>query len=157
VLAEALVVWAVARWFLPPRLPEDLRERLARRAAFRRFLKRFSSLPEAPAMAIIIWGQYLAYAAALGVARRVAKQVKAVLPAEQVPAPWTDAPSGPSGLAWAGTISFHAPVGAGLGLAATSSSGPSWSRGGGSFSSSTGFGGGGFSSGGGHGGSVGSG
>jgi len=156
VLAEALVVWSVARWLLPPRLPDDLRERVAKWAAFRRFLKRFSSLPEAPAMAIVIWEQYLAYATALGVARRVAKQVQAVLPAEQVPAPWTGAPVGLSGLAMARTMSYQAPIAAGLGLAATSSSGTSWSHGGGSFSSSSGFSGGGFSGGGGHGGGGGS-
>jgi uncharacterized membrane protein len=156
VLAEAIVAWAIARWLLPPRLPDDLRERVARWASFRRFLKKFSSLPDAPAMAVVIWEQYLAYATALGVARRVAKQVRAVLPAEQVPAPWAGAPSGLLGLGWASTMAVDTPVSASLGMAAASSSGSSWSHGSGSFSSSSGFGGGGFSSGGGHGGGGGS-
>jgi uncharacterized membrane protein len=156
-VAEAIVLWGVARWFLPPRLPDEDRERVARWGTFRRFLKRFSSLPDAPAMAIVIWEQYLAYATALGVARRVARQVKAVLPADRVPSPWVGAPGGLDGLAWAGSMSVEAPVSAGF--VSSSSSGTSattWSGSSGSFSSSSGFSGGGFSGGGGGGGGGGS-
>jgi uncharacterized membrane protein YgcG len=150
-----VVVWLFARAFVPPRLPADLRERVGRWAAFRRFLKKFSSLPDAPAMAIVIWEQYLAYATALGVADRVSRQVKAVLPPEDVPAPWAGAPSGLSGYTWARSLSVDAPVSSSV--AAATSSGISWHSSGGSFSSSGGFGGGGFSGGGGFGGGGGGG
>jgi uncharacterized membrane protein YgcG len=148
-------VWVIARMFVPPRLPPDLRDRVGRWAAFRTFLKRFSSLPDAPAMAIVIWEQYLAYATALGVADRVSRQVKAVLPPENVPAPWAGAPPGLNGYIWARSLSVDAPVS--TTVAAATSSGISWSGSGGSFSSSGGFGGGGFSGGGGFGGGGGGG
>jgi uncharacterized membrane protein len=141
--------WAVARWFLPLRIRDPkLRERVDQWGAFRRFLKKFSSLPDAPALAVIIWEKYLVYATALGVARRVAKQVKALVPAQQLPAVWAGAPSGLSGFDMANSMSTAVPVSLGM-VAAASSSGISWSGSSGSFSSSSGFSGGGFSGGGG--------
>jgi uncharacterized membrane protein len=89
-----LVGWAVAVIAIRPRLKPELRERMARWRAFRRFLKRFSSLPDAPALALIIWERYLVYATALGVAKRVEKQVKALVPLEELPAPFPGAPPG---------------------------------------------------------------
>ena len=145
----AFVVWALARWFLPMRIPDPSdRERIARWAAFRRFLKRFSSLPDAPTLAVIVWEKYLVYATALGVAARVAKQVKALVPAERLPAVWSGAPSGLMGFTWANSLSTQTPVSLGM-IASASSSGVSWSGSSGSFSSSSGFSSGGFSSGGG--------
>jgi uncharacterized membrane protein YgcG len=155
VVAEALVVWGVGRWFLPPRLPDATRERLARWAAFRRFLRRFSSLPDAPTLAVVIWEKYLVYATALGVAHRVAKQVKALVPEERLPSAWAGAPSGIDGFRRASSIATAAPVA--LGVSGSSSGGSTWSGGSGSSSSSSGFGGGGFSGGGGGGGGQGGG
>jgi uncharacterized membrane protein len=125
-------------------LPE-FRERVARWKAFRRFLRRFSSLPDAPAMAVVIWGRYLAYAVALGVADEVEKQVKALVPEEELPAPWAGGPSGVQGLVWFHHVSTSASAPVGY----SSSSGSSGSVG--SFSGGGG-GGGGFSGGGGGGG-----
>ncbi len=127
------------------RVRPEFRERVARWKAFRRFLRRFSSLPDAPAMAVVIWERYLAYAVALGVAGQVEKQVKALVPEEELPSPWADAPAGSLGLAWFHHVStrMSAPV--------SYSSSSSGSSGIGSFSSSGG-GGGGFSGGGGGGG-----
>jgi len=128
------------------RVRPEFREPVARWKAFRRFLRRFSSLPDAPAMAVVIWERYLAYAVALGVADQVEKQVKALVPAEELPSPWAEAPAGSLGLAWFHHVSTRtsAPV-------SYSSSSSSGSSGIGSFSSSSG-GGGGFSGGGGGGG-----
>ena len=141
--------WAVARWWLPMRIEDpDLRERVAKWSAFRRFLKKFSSLPDAPALAVVIWEKYLVYATALGVAHRVAKQVKALVPEERLPAVWVGSPAGLAGYTLANSISTAAPVSLGM-VAAETGSGISWSGSSGSFSSSSGFSGGGFSGGGG--------
>lgn len=128
------------------RVRPEFRERVAKWKAFRRFLRRFSSLPDAPAMAVVVWERYLAYAVALGVADEVEKQVKALVPQEELPAPWADGPSGVQGLTWF----HHVAHSAGAPVVYSSSSG-SGSSGGGSFSSGGG-GGGGFSGGGGGGG-----
>jgi len=145
---EALVLWGIARWYLHPYLRGKERERVAKWAAFRRFLRKFSSLPNAPALAVIIWENYLVYATALGIAHEVVKQVKAIVPEEELPAPWMGAPTGSMGYLWASNMSTHAPVAASV---ASSSGGTSWSGSTGGFSSGGG-GGGGFSGGGGGGG-----
>jgi len=147
---EAVVLWGVFRWYLHPYLTGADRLRVAKWAAFRRFLKKFSSLPDAPALAVIIWEKYLVYATALGIAHRVVHQVQAIIPAQELPSPWMGAPSGAMGYLWANSISTQAPVAAAVSSSSGSSgSGGSWSSGGG--------GGGGFSGGGGSGGGGGGG
>jgi hypothetical protein len=132
---------------MPARLPVKLRERVAKWAAFRRFLQDFSTFEDAPALAVIIWERYLVYAVALGVADRVEKQVRELLPAEAIPEPWPGAPRGDQGLAYYGgwrhaSSAYVAPAAA---------SAVGWSSGWGG-TSSGGGGGGGFSGGGGGGG-----
>jgi uncharacterized membrane protein len=141
----ALVGMTIAHVLIRPRIGEQARERIARWRAFRRFLTEFSSLPEAPTLAVIIWEQYLVYATALGVADEVENQVKAIIPPEELPSPWEGAPSGMRGYAFMhsfNTVPVHS---------AASTSVSSTSSGIGSFSSGGG-GGGGFSGGGGGGG-----
>lgn len=150
--AFALVVVGVASRviagrLMPARLPAKLRARVARWAAFRRFLKEFSTFDDAPALAVIVWEHYLVYAVALGVADRVEEQVRELLPPEAIPEPWPGAPHGIEGFStyrhWsASSRAYVAP-------AAAASVG--WSSGWGG-SSSGGGGGGGFSGGGGGGG-----
>jgi uncharacterized membrane protein len=48
--------------------------------AFRRFLKDFSNLEEAPVYSITIWEHYLVYATVLGVAKEVAAQLETLAP-----------------------------------------------------------------------------
>jgi uncharacterized membrane protein len=116
--------------------------------AFRRYLKDFSDLPNAPALAVVIWEQYLEWAVALDVADEVEKQVTAIVPVESLRSP---IPGGPTGLA--GINTFHAFQTAAATMVLTSmSSGSSSSGGFGSSSSSSGLSSGGFSSGGGGGG-----
>lgn len=124
---------------------------MARWSAFRRYLADFSSLPSAPTAAVVVWGRYLVYAVALDVAKRVEKQVRAIVPEAQLPPPWPGAPAGFSGF-----THFHsftsaplrslgfAAIASGMGTTRSSGSGGSWSSSSGS--------GGGFSSGGGGGG-----
>jgi hypothetical protein len=151
-LALALIPVAALSWFvaarlMPPRLPDRLRKRVAGWKAFRRFLKRFSTLPEAPALAVVIWERYLVYATALGVADRVEKQVRALVPAEDLAEPWPGAPPGDQGWStyhsWRTSSPAYAPAAAATAVG--------WSSGWGS-SSGGGGGGGGFSGGGGGGG-----
>ncbi|HEX5949337.1 MAG TPA: hypothetical protein VFZ45_07225, partial [Actinomycetota bacterium] len=160
-------IWAASRtpgpfalWLLPVslvsmiavlipmerRVRPEFRERVAGWKAFRRFLRRFSSLPDAPAMAVVIWERYLAYAVALGVADEVEKQVKALVPERELPAPWAGGPTGTLGLS-----AFHHVAHSAGAPVSYSSSGSSGSSSIGSFSSGGG-GGGGFSGGGGGGG-----
>ncbi|MGH2692369.1 MAG: DUF2207 family protein [Actinomycetota bacterium] len=142
----AVVGMILAHVLIRPRIGEQGRERMAKWRAFRRFLTDFSSLPEAPALAVIIWEQYLVYATALGVAGEVEKQVKALIPPQELPSPWKGAPSGINAMAFVhsfNTVPVHS--------AASTSVSSSTSSGIGSFSSSGG-GGGGFSGGGGGGG-----
>ena len=142
----SIVGMTVAHILIRPRLGEEFRERVARWRAFRRFLTEFSSLPEAPALAVIIWEHYLVYAVALGCADEVEKQVTTIIPPQELPKPWAGAPSGISSLHYVhsfNTVSVH--------TAASVTASSSTSSGIGSFSSSGG-GGGGFSSGGGGGG-----
>jgi uncharacterized membrane protein len=118
---------------------------MARWRSFRRFLTEFSSLPEAPALAVVIWERYLVYATALGCADEVEKQVKALIPPQELPSPWEGAPSGVNALAFVhsfNTVPVHS---------ALSTVSSSTSSGTGSFSGGGG-GGGGFSGGGGGGG-----
>ena len=126
------------------------RTRVKRLEAFRTYLRDFSDLPNAPALAVVIWEQYLEWAVALGVAEEVEKQVRALVPAESLRAP---VPGGPTGLA--GLTAFHQFQAAAPALVMVSMASPSsgsTSGGFGSFSSSSGFSGGGFSGGGGGGG-----
>jgi uncharacterized membrane protein YgcG len=143
----AIAVYLVGRRFIPPRLPEALRERLARWGAFRRYLTDFSTFEDAPAAAVTIWERYLVYATALGVADEVEEQVRALVPAEQLPEPWPGAPGGEAGYAY-----YHHSVGSSPAhVASNAASAVGWSSGWGS-SSGSGGGGGGFSGGGGGGG-----
>jgi uncharacterized membrane protein len=144
----AVVGWLVAGRIMPPRPSANMRKRIAKWKAFRRFLKNFSSLPDAPAMAVVIWEKYLVYAVALGVAKQVQKQVTALVAEEDLPPAW---PGGPVGLQgyWLSQHMSSAPVAHAVASAASSSG---WSSGWGSSSSSGGFSGGGFSGGGGGGG-----
>jgi uncharacterized membrane protein len=63
-------------------------------AAFRRYLTNFSSLPDAPFAAVVVWQQYLVYAVALGAPDRVERQVRALVPESQMPSPWPGVASG---------------------------------------------------------------
>jgi uncharacterized membrane protein YgcG len=146
----SLVSLIAALRIIPARLGLEDRTRVMRLAAFRRYLKDFSDLPNAPALAVVIWDRYLEWAVALDVAAEVEKQVRAFVPVESLRAPIPGGPSGLAGLnAWnsfqaaAPTIVLHS--------MASASSGSS-SGGFGSSSSSSGFSGGGFSGGGGGGG-----
>jgi len=144
---EAIVLWIVVRRAIPRWVDGPEREAMAQWAAFRRHLKHFSSLRDAPAAAVIIWEQYLAFATALGVADRVRKQVRSIVPAEDLPAPWPGAPPGLSGLQALSTVSSvsaASPIGWLSTISSSIGSSSSWSSGGGV--------GGGFSSGGGGGG-----
>ena len=150
-LVPAAVVCLVpALKVIPARVERSLRERVAKLVAFRRYLQRFSDLPNAPALAVVIWEQYLEWAVALGVADEVEKQVRALIPIEQLRSP---VPGGPTGLR--GVNLLHAMNAAAPALVmhsmASASTGSSRS-GFGSSSSSSGFSSGGFSGGGGGGG-----
>lgn len=143
---EALLIGMPVAFTVPPRLSPELRERALPWRAFRNYLKEFSSLPEAPALAVIIWEQYLEYATALGVAKEVAKQVGSLVPAEQLPAPWPGAPANFTSLALLNslrTVSAIPPTSAVHSGSSSSSGISSFSSFGGSFSSGGGFGGGG--------------
>lgn len=132
------------------RLGLEDRTRVKRLEAFRRYLKDFSDLPNAPALAVVIWERYLVWAVALDVADEVEKQVQALVPVQTLPSP---IPGGPTGLA--GINAWRSFQSAGPSIVVASMTTPSsGSRGGGfgSSSSSGGFGGGGFSGGGGGGG-----
>jgi uncharacterized membrane protein YgcG len=144
---EAIIVGAITIVSVPPKLAPEFRARMAPWWGFRKYLSEFSSLPEAPALAVIIWEQYLEYAAALGVAKTVAKQVGSLVPVEQLPSPWPGAPAGTAALGWMlalNQLSAIPPSSAVSSSGSSSSSGiSSFSSFGGSFSSGGGFGGGG--------------
>jgi uncharacterized membrane protein len=132
------------------RLGLEDRARVKRLEAFRTYLKDFSDLPNAPALAVVIWEQYLEWAVALGVADEVEKQVKALVPVESLRSPIRGAPTGLAGLtAWQ---HFQSAAPALVLVSMASASSGSSSGGFGSSSSSSGFSGGGFSGGGGGGG-----
>ena len=144
-IPASIVSWMVASPFLRPRPSMSLRRRVAEWGAFRRFLKTFSTLEDAPTLAVIVWERYLVYAVALGVADRVEKQVRGLIPEERM----ADlAPDGVSGSwhHWSHRVTHQdAHVASGAAAAV------GWSSGWGG-SSSGGGGGGGFSGGGGGGG-----
>ncbi len=149
-LPVCLLALVFALRAIPARVDPPLRERAAKLTAFRRFLKRFSDLPNAPAMAVVIWEQYLEWAVALDVADEVEKQVKALIPAEQLRSPIPGGPSGLQGIQMLRSLNVVAPA---LVMSSMASVSSGSSRGGfGSSSSSSGFSGGGFSGGGGGGG-----
>jgi hypothetical protein len=168
-IAAGLVTWLAVWRFVPPRLGLHDREGFARWAGFRRYLRDFSNLHEAPTMAVTIWQHYLVWAVALDIADEVEKQVRALVPPEAMPAPWPGGPAGLDALRWGTLSSVHVPSFAGSWLAlsgggwgggsvfAGSGAGSAggyggWSSGGmGGHSSGGGFGGG-FSGGGGFGG-----
>jgi uncharacterized membrane protein len=132
------------------RLGLEDRTRVKRLEAFRNYLKDFSDLPNAPALGVVIWEQYLEWAVALGVADEVEKQVKALVPVESLRSPIRGAPTGLAGLtAWQ---HFQSAAPALVLISMASASSGSSSGGFGSSSSSSGFSGGGFSGGGGGGG-----
>ena len=114
--------------------------------AFRTYLKDFSDLPNAPALAVVIWEQYLEWAVALGVANEVEKQVKALVPVESLRSPIRGAPTGLAGLTAWQHFQSAAPTLVLVSMASASSG--SSSGGFGSSSSFSGFSGGGFSGGG---------
>lgn len=92
---------AVAGVFLvPPSAPAGMRRRLARWGAFRRFLRKFSSLPDAPAAAVVIWEKYLVYAVALGVAEEVEDQVRSHAAPSMLSTLWTGGPMALAGMQW---------------------------------------------------------
>jgi Predicted membrane protein (DUF2207) C-terminal domain len=93
------VSWLITAWALPARLSGPLRRQAASWEAFRRYLKRFPSLSGSPAAGIALWGAYLPLAVALGLARRVERQVRALDP-RSLPPPWERAPDGLVGLTW---------------------------------------------------------
>lgn len=151
-----LVPWSalwlfVALRIIPARIGLEDRTRVMRLAAFRRYLKDFSDLPNAPALAVIIWEHYLEWAVALDIAREVEKQVTALVPVESLRSPVPGAPTGLAGLnAWHG-FQTAAPLIVTHSMVSASRSSGSSSGGFGSSSSFSG-GGGGFSGGGGGGG-----
>jgi uncharacterized membrane protein len=145
--AVALLSRFIAGAAMPPRLPPQLRERVVRWSAFRRFLKEFSTFEDAPALAVVVWERYLVYAVALDVADTVERQVREILPAEDIPEPWPGAPRGAVGFGY-----YHHWSTAGRAyVAPAAASAVGWSGGWGGSSSGGGFGGG-FSGGGGGGG-----
>lgn len=76
--------WMVMSRLARPALPPTLKRNLAEWASFRRFLREFATLEDAPVLAVTIWERYLVYAVALGVADRVEKQVRGLVPAERL-------------------------------------------------------------------------
>ena len=144
----AVIGFIITKRLMPSRLPANLRERLAKWTAFRRYLTEFQTFEDAPAAAIIIWEKYLVYATALGVADEVEKQVRALVPAERLPEPWPGAPTGEDGYRF-----YHHSIGSSPShVASNAATAVGWSSGWGSGSSGGGGGGGGFSGGGGGGG-----
>jgi len=146
---SALSLVAALR-MIPARLGLEDRTRVKRLEAFRRYLRDFSDLPNAPALAVVIWEHYLEWAVALGVADEVEKQVRALVPVESLRSPMRGAPTGLAGITAFRTVHAAAP---GLVLSSMASAGSGSTSGGfGSSSSSSGFSSGGFSGGGGGGG-----
>jgi hypothetical protein len=155
VIGVTLACPLVARKLLPVRYPPERAGRMQRWAAFRRFLKGFSSLPDAPAAAVVVWEHYLALATALGVADRVEEQVRALVPPQQLRTPWgatgVQVP-GPALNGFFGSLSDRSLTRTSVFVHAMASGGSTSRISSSSFSSSSGFSGGGFSGGGGGGG-----
>ena len=149
-LPVSAVSLVLALRLIPARLGLQDRTRVKRLEAFRRYLKDFSDLPNAPALAVVIWEHYLEWAVALGVADEVEKQVRALVPVESLRAPIRGGPAGLAGITAFRTVHAAAP---GLVLSSMASASSGSTGGGfGSSSSSSGFSSGGFSGGGGGGG-----
>jgi uncharacterized membrane protein len=146
----AAISLVVALIKIHARLGLEDRTRVKRLEVFRTYLKDFSDLPNAPALAVVIWEQYLEWAVALGVADEVEKQVRALVPVESLRSPIRGAPTGLAGLTAWQHLQSAAPALVLVSMASVSSG--SSSGGFGSSSSSSGFSGGGFSGGGGGGG-----
>jgi uncharacterized membrane protein len=126
-------------------------QRLAEWQAFKRFLKDFSQLEDAPVGHLILWERYLVYAVALGVTAEVARALAAKIPPPDQAtgagvgfAPWFVGMHGPGALDSIGSFAGFA---SGFGPAIVAAATPQSSA-----SSGSGFGGGGFSGGGGGGG-----
>jgi uncharacterized membrane protein len=147
---ECIVLGLVALRFIAARVEPQLRERIAKLRAFRSYLKHFSSLPNAPATAVIVWEKYMEWATALGVAKKVEKQIRALVPAEQLSSPWPNSQiTGIAAINMWSTLNASTPS-----LVASSSATYSSGSSSGGFGGSSSFsgGGGGFSGGGGGGG-----
>ena len=144
-LWEAFLVGGACALAIPPKLDPEFRARMAPWRAFRRYLKEFSSLPEAPALAVVIWERYLEYATALGVAKEVARQVGTLVPAERLAPPWPGAPPGLNAVVWVSSLHTLAAIPPSRSVSSGSSGSGigSFSSFGGGFSGGGGFGGGG--------------
>jgi uncharacterized membrane protein len=85
-LAGACVLTAIALGFgtllLRSRTPEGA-QRAAEWKAFKRKLRDFSQMEEAPIGHLVLWERYLVYAVALGVSEHLARALAARIPAEQ--------------------------------------------------------------------------
>ena len=111
VLAAGCVLGGiVAVRLMPYRVPAAFRERLARWAAFRRFLVSHADLDAAPAAAAAVWERHLVYASALQAAEEVQDQVRRVLPMSHMLLPWLGAPSGDAAAAWVESLGALAPT-----------------------------------------------
>jgi hypothetical protein len=110
VITVGALGWLVTAWVVPAHLPRDLRVRLQVWLAFRRHLKEFTSLRDAPAEGIVIWERYLAYAAALGVADRIRGEIHGLNATSRLPAPWHGAPEGSVGASWLAHVWKRGPV-----------------------------------------------
>lgn len=148
----ALACLVIGLRAVPARVERPIRERVARLASFRRYLKGFSDLPNAPALAVVIWERYLEWAVALGVADEVERQVRTLIPLERLRSPVPGGPGGLDGIHLLRAMNAAAPTIVTHSMASASASSGSTGGGFGSSSSSGGFSGGGFSSGGGGGG-----
>jgi len=121
---------------------------LAQWRAFRRFLRDFSTLRDAPPPAIAVWESYLPYAVSLGVAARVIRQFPAAYGDQAATAAisWYTSTSGLRGTGRGGALVNLSSVSRGLArsvaIAATPRSSASGSGGGFSRSSSSSSGGG---------------
>ena len=117
---------------------EDLR----RWQGFRRFLVDFSEMQRAELPSLAIWEHYLVYAVPLGVAHRVAEQLRKIYPTDELArspglGPWVSSSSGGRGDPLASFSAFT------TAFASATSSATSSSGGGGGFSGGGGGGGGG--------------
>ncbi|MGH2711581.1 MAG: DUF2207 family protein [Actinomycetota bacterium] len=104
--AVCIIGGLLASRLMPYRVPEAFRERLARWAAFRRFLVSHADMDDAPALGVIVWEKYLVYASALQAADEVESQVRRVVPVSMMLIPWL----GAGGLAWMSSIRSVAPA-----------------------------------------------
>jgi Predicted membrane protein (DUF2207) C-terminal domain len=99
----------VAVRLMPRRTPAAFRDRLARWAAFRRFLVSHAEMDDASAAAVVVWEKYLVYASAMQAAEEVEDQVRQVLPMTHMLLPWLGAPSGDASAAWVQSLGSLAP------------------------------------------------